>query len=347
MKKLFGLMVAGSICMFSACSSDDDGVNVPQQAQSNCAAFGYVDVIDPATGLVTCGLPAASSAGALVGVSSSSVDASIPGMTQVVGSSSSAPAMAQVSSSSVAAVVDAASSSSAPAAATPASSAATTTPTVTPVVEEEDDGLFKIGLWDGSTGGNQVPTGNKAGGYWYSYTDSGNKGASTLEWSAEAAVGSDYAADDLSPIIKECGGLCGKFNLVAGSNTECAPYVAVAFNYAKSDKTIADATASKGVCITYKSTMPIEVDLGMGSKDATYGYNNPAYILPKTASLSTVDISWSEFEQQWEGDKAITGPAAAAILAAIKLQVKGSEVGEDEGEGTFLITKFGAYGQCD
>jgi len=355
MKKLFGLLVIGSVGLFIACTSDESDNPYAGSTMGFCTN-GTVQKLDPQTfqplynadGSPMCTVPATSAASS-ADMATSSDPGFVPTSAGVSSSSAAFGPASSVtpvvaSSSSVAPVTPASSSSAVPAATSSSSKKVTPASSATPAA---DDGIFKLGLWDGSEGKNQVPTGNDDGGYWYSYTDSGNKGSSTLEWDTDAAVGSSYSDDDLSPVIKACGGLCGKFDLVAGNNEDCAPYVAVAFNYAKSDKTIADATASKGVCITYKSTMPIEVDLGMGSKDATYGYNNPAYILPKTASLSTVDISWSEFEQQWEGNKAITGPAAAAILAAIKLQVKGSEVGEDEGEGTFLITKFGAYGQCD
>lgn len=340
MKKLIGMLAASSMFMLAACSDDESSSPAaPVDSGSSalvtpefCQANGLVYTVEPTTGVGICTMAA---------LSSSSFD---PNGGMLAASSSSLNALPAESSSSVAAPV-ASSSSVAPA---PASS--TPAPASSPAGGDEpevDDGIFKIGLWDGSTGTNQVPTGNKNGGYWYSYTDKGNKGASTLEWDATAAVGSTYSDDDLSPIIAECKGLCAKFNLVAGNNEDCAPYVAVAFNYAKSDKTAADATASKGICVTYKSSMDIEVDMGLGSKDESYGYNLPAYILTASASAKTVDITWSEFKQQWEGAKDLTGPEAATMLAAIKFQVKGSAVGEDEGEGTFLISKVGAPGQCD
>jgi hypothetical protein len=337
MKKLIGLLATSSLVMLAACSDDESSSPAaPVDSGSStlvtpelCQSMSMVFYTDPTTGVSACISPVQSSSdmNGTLGQSSSSLDA-----------------LPALSSSSDAAPVAASSSSLAPA---PASSSPAPTSSA-PAADDTpaDDGLFKIGLWDGSKGTNQVPTGNKDGGYWYSYTDKGNKGASTLEWNATAAVGSTYSDDDLSPIIAECGGLCGKFNLVAGSNEDCAPYVAVAFNYGKTDKTAADATSSKGICVTYKSTMAIEVDMGLGSKDESYGYNLPAYVLDPATSETTVDIAWSEFKQQWDGAKALTGPEAAAMLAAIKFQVKGSAVGEDDGEGTFLISKVGAPGQC-
>lgn len=352
MKKLFGLLVIGAVGTFIACSSDDSDSN-PYSATGNgnqtfCPA-GTVSSLD-AAGNTFCSPIGSSSSDAAVAPTSAADPASsnggfVPTSAADPASSatpaSSADVLPAVSSSSVA-VAPAVSSSSAATPATPASSA-TPTPKSSAVAEPE---VMAFGLWDGAEGGNQVPTGSKKGGYWYSYTDKDNKGESTLDWNSEVAVGSTYSDDDLSPVIKDCGGLCGKFNLVAGGNEDCGPYVAVAFDISDG-KTGSDMTSSKGICITYTSTVPVEVDLGLGSKDGTYGYNIPAYILPKAASATTVDIGWSEFEQQWKSEKEIDGPTAASMLVAIKIQFKGSEVGEDAGEGSFLISKFGAAGQCE
>ena len=358
MKKLIGLLASGSLCMFAACSSgDDDNSITPPNSWSNnnsaastvetaesCQAKGLVLNFDQATSQLYCAPAAQSSSEMQSGVSSSAFDpfgnqagtSSQPGISPTATSSSSVSAAPTVSSSSVA---PAPASSQPQPASTPSANPGTGNDVV-------DDGTFKIGQWDGATGSNQVPTGNKDGGYWYAYTDKGNSGSSTLGWSAEAAPGSTYSDDDLSPIITECGGLCGKFDLIAGANESCPPYVAVAFNYGKTDKVAGDASASGGICVTYKSTLDIEVDMGLGSKDETYGYNLPAVKLPASSTLTTVDLPWSKFEQQWAGEMDITGPAAAKILAAIKFQVKGSAVGEDEGAGTFLITKVGPSGGC-
>jgi len=364
MKKLIGLLACGSLCMFAACSSGDDDNSITPIANNStsnnngtptkesCEAMGMALNFDQASGQLYCGPATQSSADMQTGLSSSSFDpygtsqtpTTQPGITPVAQSSSSV--LNIVPSTTVSSSSAPAATTTTPTTTTPTTTTPTTTTPTTTTPADEDDGLFKLGLWDGSKGTNQVPTGNKDGGYWYSYTDSGNKGASTLECDATAVPGSTYSDDDLSPIITECGGLCGKFDLVAGANEDCAPYVAVAFNYGKTDKTAADATSSKGICVTYKSTMAIEVDMGLGSKDGTYGYNLPAIVLPKSSTLTTVDAKWSEFQQQWEGAKDLTGPEAAEMLAAIKFQIKGSAVGEDEGTGTFLITQVGGWGQC-
>lgn len=342
MKKLFGLLVIGTVGMFIACTSDDSDsnpYNVSDGGNSAGCPAGTVSMLD-AAGNAYCGAAANSSSAPIVtpvGVSSSSamitpvaVSSSSMQIQPVVVSSSSAPATPVASSSSVVPVAKSSSSKK----------------VVTPVVEEPDEGLFKLGLWDGTAGAGQVPTGNKTGGYWYSYTDTGDKGESTLEWCSEA--GSEYGADDLVPVIKENGGLCGKFDLVVGAN-KYKPYVGVGFNYSSSKTASGDATDSKGVCVTYTSDIDIILELGLGSVDSKIGYANPFVTLPASARATSADFSWSEFEQPdwYDGTPAYSGAKAAGILVSLKFKFSGDTDGEDGGSGSFNIMKVGAMGQCD
>lgn len=354
MKKLFGLLVIGTVGMFIACSSDDSDSNPYKGAAAvtpaECTSMGMVYNVDPTTGTPFCTQPAAnatSSSDAAVTPTSAADPASSDGaFTPGPVATSSSDVVAPAASSSSVAATPAVSSSSAATPATPASSAETTPATpASSAAEDPAPATDGFSLWDGAKGSNQVSTGNKKGGYWYTYTDKSNKGESTLEWDTDAEVGSTYSDDDLTPVIKACGGLCGKFNLVAGGNTDCAPYVAVAFDIGNG-KAGEDLTAAGGICVTYTSTMPIEVDLGLGSKDADYGYNIPGYILKVSAAAKTVDIAWDDFVQQWSSDDEISGEEAAAMLVTLKFQVKGEAVEEDGGDGTFLISKVGPLGSC-
>lgn len=343
MKKLFGLMATGSICLIAACSSEETTAPSWQPGTSGvtpeyCAGMGMVYAQDPNTGTTYCTTPAPlSSSAADIGAVSSS-DASLP-MQQI--SSSSIDALGAASSSS-APIADAASSSSAPAAA-PASSSAKA-PVIESVIEVEDDGIFHLGLWDGTKGDAQVPTGNKGGGYWYSYNDKDNGGESSFTWCSEA--GSEYSATDLAPVIKENGGICGEVELLVGTN-QWKPYAAIAFSYAKSAALTADATTAKGVCVTYTSTMPIKLTLGMGTtKDNKLGGANPFVTLPKGTN-QTMEFAWAEFEQPDWAEVEASGKEAAAALGAITLKFEGDTDGEDGGTATFNIMKLGPVGTCE
>ncbi len=352
MKKLIGLLASGSLCMFAACSSgDDDNTIVPQQSwqQGNnnqvtpefcqTSVPGSVFQYNSQTGAPECVFPTSS---ADQGISSPSDPFGQQGVNSSGGQGGGIIPIA-ASSSSVAPVTVVSSSSVAPATTTPSSSSVKqTTPTTTPTTpaEDEGDGKWHLSLWDGTAGDPQVPTGNKTGGYWYSYTDSGDKGKSTLTWNA---ADDGTSADGLVPVIKECLGLCGTFDLVVGTNPY-KPYVGIGFNYSKSATEAADATSSRGICVTYKSDIAIILEMGLGSKDKTIGYANPFVTLPAAAAAKTIDFSWSEFEQPDWAETTVANPEKT--LVSLKFKFAGTEDGEDGGSGSFNIMKVGAPGEC-
>jgi hypothetical protein len=235
------------------------------------------------------------------------------------------------------------SSSSVPS--SPSATTPTTTPKSSPSTQtppaDESDGKWHLALWDGTAGDPQVPTGNKTGGYWYSYTDSGDKGQSVLVWDAED---DGTSADGLVPVIKECQGLCGSFDLLVGSNPY-KPYVGIGFNYSKSANEVADATASKGVCVTYTSDIAIILEMGLGAQDSKIGYANPFVVLPKSTAATTEDFRWSDFEQPEWAETAVTKPETK--LVSLKFKFAGAKDSTDGGTGSFKIMKVGAPGQCN
>ena len=331
MKKLIGLLATSSLFMLAACGDDSSSPATPVSSITPefCQANNMSYTVTP-NGDGIC---------VAATLSSSSIDPNA-GLLQ---SSSSQNVLPAQSSSSDLAPVTVSSSSVAPASSTPAPASSTPAPASSAPAEDESDGTWHLALWDGTAGDPQVPTGNKTGGYWYSYTDSGDKGNSTLVWDA---ADDGTSADGLVPVIKECNGLCGSFDLIVGANPY-KPYVGVGFNYSKSANEVADATASKGVCVTYKSDIAVLLEMGLGSQDAKIGYANPFVTLPASASAKTVDFAWSEFEQpEWaSAAQTITSPEKA--LASLKFKFAGTKDSTDGGSGKFNIMKVGAPGQCN
>lgn len=348
MKKLIGLLAAGSICMIAACSSDDDeNTLVPQSwqqgnnqlTQDDCNAFGpgFVLQYNAQTGVPECVYGAATSSDANQTLSSSAADpfaqvpASSGGITPIGGNASSSSAVIvapTVSSSSVAS-----SPASSPATQTPKSSATTTTPPAT----DADDGLFKLGLWDGTAGDVQVPTGNKAGGWWYSYAD---KLGSAITWKAELG-----AEGDMTPVIEACGGVCGDFVIGEGDpDNNVYPYLGFAFGYGKTNAT-ADATSSKGICVTYSYSGDATFAIELGLTESQEGKLNSALPMVKlpAGNNKTIEFTWSEFEQPDWATTTMTGANAAKQLSSIKFKFADVTGGES---GSFTIFKVGAPGQC-
>ena len=334
MKKILGLLVTVAIGSMVACNESGETAVAPsyqnpsqQQAQNpqvntDSIAQHVRDSIEALYAQSSSSAAVDPFAGQFVS-SSSDLMPMFSSSSIFVGFSSSSSLMTFLSSSSIMAL----SSSSA---ITPKSSATV----------EVDDGKFKLALWDGTAGDKQVPTGNKTGGYWYMYDDSGDKGKSTLTWGAATED------DDVSPVIDECGGLCGDFDLVVGSN-QYKPYVGVGFNYAKAATTTADASAINGICVVYQSTIPILLEMGLGSLDSKIGYANPFVTLPASVAAKTVNYLWSAFEQpDWTAAKNIVDNPQKAI-ASFKFKFSGEEDGEDGGSGSFNIMKVGPYNGCN
>lgn len=176
--------------------------------------------------------------------------------------------------------------------------------------------------WVGSESIYQIDTGEDAGyetsGYWYTYTDGYDGGASSVTWPVES--GNEYSGDVIDPIIDYCGGLCGTITLDRGTLTS-DPFVGFAFNVAGEDDRYvalpADVTKWGGVCITYTSDFAINVKLGLGdSLEAAINYDLP-YVSFDAAPMDSVSrcAEWSEFKQKNSDE--ITGEQVATQLVSI------------------------------
>lgn len=341
MKKLFGLLVAGSLCMFAACSgSDDDNSITPPEGSTNdqCSAHpGYIPNPDPATSSFMACIPASS---ADMGSSSSSDAASIGGDQGGQSSSSqeqgSGLSPVAASSSSIAPTTP--SSSSAAPVAQSSSVKSDPTPASSTPPANEDDGLFKLALWDGTAGDVQVPTGNKDGGWWYSYADDLG---SAITWKTELGP-----ENNMAPVIEACGGVCGDF-VIGEGDTEAGvyPYLGFAFGYGKTNAT-GDATSSKGICVTYSysGTATFAIELGLTQSQENKLQNALPMVTLPAGSNKTIDYNWSDFEQPEWATTTMTGANAAKVLSSIKFKFADVTGGES---GSFTIFKVGAPGQCD
>ena len=209
--------------------------------------------------------------------------------------------------------------------------------------------VFAFDTWLGDTYQVETGIGNDSNtyGYWFSYDDSGDKGASSVTWPVER--GNEYSADAMDPIIDYCQGVCGTAVLDKGQLTY-NPFVGIGFNVvgegASGDPVPGDASAWGGLCITYTSAAAPSLELGLGDVDATIGYANPAASLAKAASAAaTKSIPWSGFTQPswYKGSTKMSGTDAAAQLVAVKFKIQAAA-----GNYDFNICAIGPYtgGTC-
>ena len=208
---------------------------------------------------------------------------------------------------------------------------------------------FGFVTWNGADGVYKIDTeldeANENGGYWFTYGDDADGGASKIEW--PVPPGNEYSDDALDPIIDHCGGVCGTFTLNKGTLTY-DPFVGIGFNLAgvpegSTAADVADASAMGGVHLIYIVDTEASLELGLGDAgDAAIGYDNPSAALAKAATTKTVDLDWSKFKQAGWGSGKITGAEAAKKLAAIKFKIQA----KDGTTGQFNIMSVGAYQQC-
>ena len=199
--------------------------------------------------------------------------------------------------------------------------------------------------WYGTDGVYQIDTGfdngTETSGYWYTYGDDADGGASKIIWPIEP--GNEYSADALDPIIDHCGGVCGTYSLNRGS-LSYDPYVGLGFNLGGITEegyvTVVDASSMGGIRITYTSDAAAVLELGLGDMmDAELGYDLPYVNLPKATAPTTKAFTWADFKQAGWGRTKISGDLAAKTLAAIKFKIQG----KDGMFGNFNIMAVGAY----
>lgn len=203
---------------------------------------------------------------------------------------------------------------------------------------------YAFDTWYGSDGIYQIDTGLDAGdgksGYWFSYADDADGGASKVTW--KVTPGNEYDDNALDPVIDACGGVCGTITLDKGT-LDYDPFVGIGFNVAGENDETADATAWGGVCISYTSDLAPTLELGLGAFDASIEYANPFVSLPKAAAAAaTKDLTWADFAQPswYKKDTKITGPEAATQLVAVKFKVQG----KTGSSGAFNIMSIGPNG---
>ena len=189
-------------------------------------------------------------------------------------------------------------------------------------------------LWDGSadtTG--RVITGSpeETSGYWFSYDDANDHGTSHFQFSPEFDMDT-YDGFSFGLMAESFGGI--KATVVLGEGYE-NPYVGFGFNIWNEDQESADITAWEGICLQYSSDLSFNVVVGIENEKTVSSYEDFAHIVPKTNSLTTVNLPWEDFS--FFADS--TTPSKAACIK-LKFQEKTGTTGD------FFLKKIGSYGQC-
>lgn len=189
-------------------------------------------------------------------------------------------------------------------------------------------------LWDGATDTEgRVITGSPeaTSGYWFSYDDANDHGTSHFQFPPEFDMNT-YADPSFGPMVEAFGGI--KATVVLGEGYEY-PYVGFGFNIWNEDQESTDITAWGGICLEYSSELSFDVVVGIENEKTVSSYEDFAHIVPKTNSLTTVNLPWEDFS--FFADS--TTPSKAACIK-LKFREKAATTGD------FFLKKIGSYGQC-
>ena len=183
-------------------------------------------------------------------------------------------------------------------------------------------------------------------GKWFLDVDSIDGGKSTIQWAVP--VGNEKDSASILPVMEECGGLCGTFELNKGTLTY-NPFVQVGFSVAGYDSNgvalAVDVSNWTGICLMYRATIGASLVLDVGdSLNQVLKYDLPSVSLAKASAGSSKCFEWSKFKRAgwgpsvdgWEKD--VVGETAAHHLSKVYIQFQG----EDGTKGEFTIFAIGS-----
>ncbi len=191
--------------------------------------------------------------------------------------------------------------------------------------------------WYGDMSQHHIRTncdeGNETSGYWFIDDDNKEGGASIYNWPATLRL---IYLESLDPIIDECSGMCGTYQLEKRS-LDKDPYISLNFNVGGEDDRVlrafvVDASSWGGLCVSYYSDDPMILELSSGVSK----------VLPADTTGRVENVAWSEFVSA-DSSAGLTGEEAAKKVATISFKIQGS----DGTRGRFHIMSVGPYnGGC-
>mgnify|MGYP007101840381 FL=1 len=193
-------------------------------------------------------------------------------------------------------------------------------------------------LWDGTTDFvGRVETGSpeETSGYWFNYSDDYEGGSSRFTFPSD--VEPDIYDNFFGPLVEAYGGIKASVTLDEGYDY---PYVGLGFNVWSENQEGVDVSEWGGLCISYQSTIPFFIELGVEDEAILTEYVKYRASVSASNLITYVDFSWAKFKSS-EFVGSVTEDVLKKV-AAIKLRFEGAA----GTTGDFLIQKIGSLGEC-
>ena len=193
--------------------------------------------------------------------------------------------------------------------------------------------------------GSRVETGKDDGtdtyGYWFTYDDSDNGGASYFTWPYGDKEDGPYGMMSFADLsVEQTGAIIGSASIDEfGGLTD--GYLGLGFNVGGELQKGYDISAWKGLCIIYKANAYMALEIHPANEATVTKYDNPLATLyrpNKTTSAYVVNIPWNVFEQSGWG-KAVATSTVLKSAATISFKFTNNT--------SFSIYAIGKYGTCN
>lgn len=178
---------------------------------------------------------------------------------------------------------------------------------------------------------------NIASGWWFDYNDDIDGGNSEISFPSE--IKEDKNGNFFGPLIDAYDGIKASVSFGDGYDY---PFVGLGFTIVSADYEGADISSWKGICIVYQSSMEIEIHLNPVDERNMTAFNDYRVIVPSSMSMSNMDFSWANFEQESGWGRIVNISTVLANTATITLVFNGT-AGEN---GEFFIQSIGRQGTC-
>ena len=134
-------------------------------------------------------------------------------------------------------------------------------------------------------------SGNTNSGYWFDFVGTEEGNSSTIEFPVQK--GGMSSADYMRSIVDACGGYCGTVELRGSSPKPVRAGVGFKLS---ADGEATDVSAWKGLCVTYRSDLPMRLMLSSGDKANRSDF--PFVQFPKMQKKSTLCSEWDDFKRE-------------------------------------------------
>ncbi|MBR6448979.1 MAG: hypothetical protein IKS96_03340 [Fibrobacter sp.] len=171
-------------------------------------------------------------------------------------------------------------------------------------------------------------------GYWFDASDMDKELLATITY---PVLNGELMGDNLmEAAAAKCGGICGTVEFADSPKRVLSTSIGYSVN---KDGSTVDASAWKGLCVTYESDFDMRLKLSSSKNGIAAGSEMPFAEFPKLSKLGSRCAKWENFKQNNLND--ITSEEAAKKMGAVFFEFSGKA----KQKGSFFIKGLSSYNE--